>query len=668
MAGMFFDDSRPDRKKRSMRGVSRMPSLAASPIPEAKPYTLLTDADLRTDRTLVLDTESYINYFLAAFKCTTTGRALFFEDSPDAWLDRQKLAYVLNRFKLIGFNSINYDMPILQLAIKGARAEAINEASWQIINTGMRAYDVQREFNLPHFRANHVDLIEVAPIQASLKIYGGRIHCPRMQDLPFSPKLRLTQEQSIIVRDYCVNDLDVTHLLADHLAPQLALREILGEEYGMDLRSKSDAQIAEYVIGSELDKLHSFGWQKVKKATIEPGWQFFYKVPDFMAFKTPQLQAVLQVVRGAAFTVGNAGKADIPEAVESLRIELGGCVYRMGGGGLHSSEKAAAHVATATTLLIDRDVASYYPAIILNQGLYPSHLGPDFLKVYQSIVTRRLGAKLDKNKTMSEGLKITINGTFGKLGNFFSKLYAPDLLMQVTISGQLCLLMLIEAIELADIPVISANTDGVVIKCPVDRYKDLEVAVMMWEDLTGFVTEETRYRGLFCRDVNNYIAVKYKFDEAKQIWLDEIEGCKTKGVYSEKGSALNSVLSKNPECHIISEAIQAFLAHATPLAETIRRCKDVRKFVSVRTVKGGAEKNGVYLGKAIRWYYAQGERGTINYVLTGNTVPKSEGARPLMELPDCLPHDLDLDYYIAQANEGLYDVGYFKRPEVARLL
>ena len=657
---MFFFDSRPDRKKRDPEAkAQRIAALQASPVPPAKPYVLLPHHELNMqDRTLVFDCESFPNYFLVSFKCLETSKVMFFEDSPEAWIDTALLAFVMHRFRIVGFNSEAFDVPLMQLAMQGEHAPKLHEIAMLIIRDGMSEWDIRREFKLKQLTLNHIDLIDVAPLEASLKIYAGRLHCNRMQDLPFDPGTELTKAQAEIVRDYNINDLDNTALLFNHLKPQIELREHLGNEYDQDLRSKSDAQIAEAIIGSELDKLRSFGWEHsgTKKVAIEPGWQFRYRVPDFLTFKTPQLQAALATVAAATFIVGNGGYADVPAAVEALKIGLGGCIYRMGGGGLHTSEKAVSHYSTPGTLLIDRDVASYYPAIILNQGLYPSHLGQDFLKVYQTIVTRRLKAKLDKQKTISEALKITINGTFGKLGNFYSRMYSPDLLMQVTMSGQLCLLMLIEMIELAGIPIVSANTDGVVIMCKESRYADLENVILTWEGITGFQTEETRYRSMHCRDVNNYIAVKLDGE------------CKTKGIYSERGSALNSVLSKNPECLIISDALQALFAHNKPLAETIYQCANVRRFVSVRTVKGGAVKDGVYLGKAIRWYYAQGESGAIHYKDSGNKVPKSEGARPLMELPAVFPADLDYTYYIKEAEEALFDLGVKQRPGQAKLL
>jgi DNA polymerase elongation subunit (family B) len=58
-------------------------------------------------------------------------------------------------------------------------------------------------------------------------------------------------------------------------------------------------------------------------------------------------------------------------------------------------------------------------------------------------------------------MKIAANGVFGKLGSPWSILYAPHLMVAVTLTGQLALLMLIERAERMGISVVSANTDGV---------------------------------------------------------------------------------------------------------------------------------------------------------------------------------------------------------------
>lgn len=117
-------------------------------------------------------------------------------------------------------------------------------------------------------------------------------------------------------------------------------------------------------------------------------------------------------------------------------------------------------------------------------------------------------------------------------------------------------------------------------------------------------------------------------------------------------------LSKNPTHTICTKAVIALLEKGTPIKETVRACTDIRDFVVVRTVAGGAHKDNVYLGKAVRFYYATDTRGTINYRKSKNKVPKSDNAKPLMELPDTLPADVDYHWYVKEAYNMLCDLGY----------
>lgn len=606
----------------------------------------------------VYDVESYPNYFCIRFREITTDKDVVISFSRGETLNLDKLRWFVWRYCLVGFNSNVYDIVMLTLALWGLSTDELKAASDKIILQNMRPYQMQKEYGIEIPNLNHMDLIEVAPLEASLKLYGGRLHCDVMQDLPYDPHKDLTEEEKKGVTLYCGHDLTKTKLLLVELAPHIELRQDLGVKYGRDLRSLSDAQVAEAIICIELYKVLGY----YPRAPKESAESCRYVPPDYLQFKTPVLQNALKIICDSVFIVEDTGSITMPEAIKKLHLNIGGSVYKMGIGGLHSQEKEASYKADAETLLIDRDVASYYPAIILNQGLYPKHLGPAFLSVYKTIVDRRLLAKKAGNKKVSEGLKIAINGIFGKLGNMYSAVYSPDLMLQVTLTGQLSLLLLIESIELAGIPVVSGNTDGIVIKCPVSRYETLSQLIQAWETATGFTTEETRYRALYSRDVNNYIGLKEKPDEKPRLFADRM-GCKVKGVYSEVGSAQNSVLSKNPESLVCNDAVMALLAKGTPIEKTIRACTDVRRFLNVRTVKGGATKNGQYLGRAIRWYYAKGESGTINYVTSGNKVPKSEGARPLMVLPHNLPSDLNYEHYIRVSEEMLFDIGYKMRPQ-----
>ncbi len=613
-------------------------------------YNLFTDEELINASmqymltgkhyTLEYDIECYWNYFLIAFYCDKTKRCLYFEMRKGEKLaDVGKLEWVIKNFELVGFNNNGYDNYIAALALGGCSTLELKAATNKIIAMGERGYNILKSFKVKPLKANTVDLIEVAPLFASLKIYGGRLHSERMQDLPFHENHELSEDQIAITRWYCINDLTTTSELKQSLKKELALREQMSMEYGVDLRSKSDAQIAEAVIATELERVTG---SRYYPPTILPGTCYGYKRPNYMSFKTPLMQSVLNLVCSSTFVVSETGNIGLPEVLSNLKITIGNSIYKLGIGGLHSTEKAAAHHSGKHYILVDRDVTSYYPFIILNQGLYPKHIGPQFLTIYRGIVERRLAAKYSGGKATAKSLKIVINGSFGKFGSMYSLLYAPDLLIQTTISGQLSLLMLIEELELNGIEVVSANTDGLVIKCERTMQHIMDDIVKRWEQVTQFETEATPYKLLGSQNVNNYIGVKepgsYKEGE---------ERIKVKGVFAKPG------LSKNPTNEICIDAIEALLCDSVPLDHTIKACTDIRKFINVRTVKGGAYKDGEYLGKAIRWYYSNQTTGTIIYALSGKKVPKSDGAKPCLLLPKEFPSDIDYDWYVAEAEKML---------------
>lgn len=597
--------------------------------------------------TVTMDTECFFDVWAIAFRCVETGRTKIFEQLEDTQLDRAGMAAFLKKYRIISFNGNNYDLPMISLALKGATTQQLKQASDHIIQGGLRSWQFYEHYNcpLPEY-IDHVDLMEVSPgspTKPSLKLYSGRMHSRRMQELPFEHDRRLSADEIDVLRDYHKNDMAVTDDFYHELKPQLELRCFMSDQYGVDLRSKSDAQIAEAVIKVEIERMTG---ERVYKPEIRTG-SFRYKPPAFLRFETERMREVFEIVKNARFTVGSDGVVRMPDEIASLNITIGNSTYTMGIGGLHSNEKSVSHKSDDTYVLKDRDVASYYPNIILLTGLAPRHLGDAFLKVYRSLVTRRLAAKRIGDTNNAESLKTSINGGFGKLGSPYSILYAPNLMIQVTITGQLSLLMLIDRMEAHGFSVVSANTDGFVTK--VDRARDdlFEDLVWNWELETGLETEETIYSALYSRDINNYLA----FTPNGKV--------KLKGAYTPAGRGLKgaSGLKKNPNLEISIEAAVTWLRDGTPVEDTICDCRDVRKFVTVRTVKGGALYKGEYVGKAIRWYYAKGENGCLSYKTNGNTVPRSQGAKPLMLLPDELPGDVDYSFYIREAYAILQDVG-----------
>jgi hypothetical protein len=654
------------------------------------------------------DTECYPNYWL--LKIRPQGGACFtFALGAGERLAPAAVASITTLFQIfttVSFNGNYYDVPMIAAALSGYTPDQLKWLSDQIIVEERKPW----ELGLPEWRpADHIDLIEVLPGAGSQKEFAGRIHYKTMRDLPYEANMYLNGEQIANVDVYCENDLGQIEALFIAAGPLIHIREESSKRYGIDLRSKSDAQMGESIIKLQCEQ--ALG-RKIYKPEIDWNLAFRYEPPDFLAFDTPALQNAFQLVKDSIFTLGGSGSVVMPPQLEGLTIPIGSSVYKIGIGGLHSTEKRLVLRSDETEVIRDADVASYYPTLILNSGKWPPALGPVFRDVYGGLKDERLDAKgrekifkkqgIDTKNPANveahaahcenEGGKVSINGPFGKLGSPFSILFAPQMLIQTTVTGQLALLMLIEWHEVYGIPVVSANTDGIVIKCPRARLEESAYLIKVWEQRTGLEMESGEYAAIYSRDVNNYFAVKSDGE------------VKRKGQYAIAGL----VEKKNPGVEICSDAVADYLSKGTPILYTLASCRDIRKFVTIKKVTGGAvklwgigpmkemkvvnmtatlqgagwakagrkwERAGVitdarsaynscfppqrpeYLGKVIRWYYSSDAPGSIIYNTNGNTVSLSYGAKPCMTLPDEFPVDIDYGWYLANCESILKDIG-----------
>lgn len=599
-------------------------------------------------QTAVSDTECYVNYWSIAFQCVITKRIRLFEKWNDSALDVAGMVKIMRNWRMVTFNGINYDLPMIALAVSGATNGELKQASDTIILADMKPWQFYDHYNvkLPPW-LDHIDIMEVSPgspTKPSLKIYAGRLHYPTMIDLPFPVDSVITKPMRDTMVTYLDNDLGVTRTKYFELKDGIDLRAVMSDEYGVDLRSKSGPQVAETVIKVEVERLTK---KKLYKPDAKPR-TFRYVAPDYIHYETAQLQRMYDIVTTAPFVVNSKLVVEAPPAIESLEITLGTSVYRMGIGGLHSSESKVSHYTDDEYELIDADVASYYPSLILNGNYSPKHIGAVFMKVFRTIYVRRLAAKKAGDKNTAEALKLVLNGLFGKLGSIYSVVYSPDLMIQTTITGQLAILMLIERLWLAGFQVISANTDGFITKVPHELRDEYDAILFDWMCDTLLDLEKTHLKSLHSRDVNGFIAIGA---DGK---------VKRKGPYALAGPGLRGAdgMKKNPNCEITIDAVVDYLKDGTPLEQTIRACRDITKFVTIRTVKGGAlDQHGEYLGKAIRWAYGK-EKGILTYKLSGNAVPRSEGALPMMTLPTEFPDTINYDWYVRESYAILQDMGF----------
>lgn len=600
---------------------------------------------------VVYDVEIYSNVLMLAFKHVTTGKTKVFEiyHDPDTGetldtFDYDQVKEVFDTFEVVGFNTIKFDNPLIAMALAGRTTEEIKLAADMIIVQGKWVSDVEKAFNFKTLKPKReIDLIEVKVGDCSLKTLGGRMHSKRMQDLPIPPEATITRQQLDELRLYCVNDLDTTIDLLKALDGPLKMRRDMMEAYpiGISFMSLSEGQIAEATIKHTAEK--NLG-RRIYKPKLTSNFSFGYEPASWLKFQTPLLQNVFDVVKNATFEVDEKSKIVIPKEILDLDIKIGDLGYTLAVGGLHSTEAHRTLYADDEYIIRDADIGSMYPVCMVVCGIEPQSYQGQFLEVFGDILKQRLQAKKDKNKVLADKLKLLCNSSYGRTGSKYSTFYDAEGMLRVTLTGQLTLLQLIEMFELCGIPVISANTDGVTCRFHRSKIALYDNIIKKFENLTGFEMEVVEYKSIHNASVNSYFAVKPD------------GSIKQKGPYSAPG------LQKNPNGYICSIAVAEFLSKGTPVEDTIRSHTDFRDFVVVRNVTGGAVKGDTYLGKAVRWYYAKGETGIIQYKKNQNKVPLSLGAKPCMTLPDEFPDDVDHDKYLKMTKKILVDIGVLPQP------
>lgn len=526
----------------------------------------------------------------------------------------------------VSFNGNRFDLPIMSGFLSGLEFSRLKRMANAIIVDELQPWHVSRMYNIPELKIDHIDLIEVAPSFVGLKTYGARMHMPWLKDLPFAHDVEsLTEEEFEQVDRYCENDLVTTEELYRRLAGAINLRIQMSKEYDVDLRSKSDTQMAET---SFIKRLNLNRTRAVIPETIR------YEMPSFISFDSPHLQELAQKIQDHEYVLNqNTGHVINPDFL-SQPVLLNKGSYQMGVGGIHSThDKKVCYVASKDFVIADIDAASYYPSIIINCNLIPKNTGQKFIDEYSRIYHRRLEAKKTGDKATNEVLKISLNGTFGKTASRWSPLYSPDLALAITLTGQLTLLSLIEKLESIGAMALSANTDGIAIGASPVTFEQVKKVVKWFEGVTKFEFEYAPYRVLAMKDVNSYFAVKSD------------RSIKTKGIYAEQS------LSKNPNAQVCSDAVGKWLAFGIPFEDTIR-ASSIEGFISARSVTGGGVQGDNYLGKVVRWYqtidrslppitYGPGKK-------EGDKVPKTDGSRACMILPDEIPEDLDFTWYLQE--------------------
>lgn len=511
------------------------------------------------------DIESFKNLFTATFVNVEDEKEkhVFFVGLEKQ--DYSDIKTFLNQeMILIGYNNHSYDDPMLRFLMSYAGDKFPIEAfnlSAKLVNDDYR--DDKKILSLRYPRNvmylwKSVDLMKILAFDKlgiSLKQTAINLKWYRIQDLPFEPTSTIDAKDLEKVLDYNLNDALITKRLYEEITPIRQLRADLSALYNIDMSSASDSKMAnlilENIYSNELKMdIRSIRTMRTPRERVLLG----ECIAKFVKFESPVLKEMLDDV--SMTYVYNYNKYNYRK-----QVYFANCSFSLGVGGLHTEDAPGIFETTPDYVIQDMDVASYYPNLIINNTLYPEHLGPQFIQVLKKITAERLQAKKDKNKVKADGLKITINSIFGKLGSEHFWLYDPKKFLFTTISGQMGLLMLVEGMHMSGIEVISCNTDGVVCRIPRGCLDEYYRVAHAWEKATNLELEFTEYKKYVRRDVNSYITEK------------------ADGSTKEKGAFLKEVdLKKSYHMPIVAKTLHAYFINDIPVKKSLEDCKDIMEF------------------------------------------------------------------------------------------
>lgn len=580
--------------------------------------SLVASGDSRIE---VYDIETIVNFYSYYSLDINTGKEYCFiiHESKN---ELQAFINHLNSVKAhIGFNNLGFDAQVIQYILESCdcwldmSGEEVATLIYKYSQYVIEKSNSKQFLDYPEWKLGipQLDLFKIWHFDnkskmTSLKWVQYMIDYHNIEEMPISHDTKVTEDMIDSIISYNRNDVlstyefykitkgDTNHILYKGI-DKLQLRKDIAKEFGINCRNYNDVKI-----GDEINKVNYIRSLGIKKNDISKPITKNIKLgvfgdyyPKYTKFKTQEFNNFINSI----------SSIELIDKKQEFKFTFNDTTYTIAKGGIHSEDKPRLIVPNENEILLDADIGSQYPNAIRKRRLYPRHLGPTWLKGYTDTIEKRIVAKKaykesrdSKLQAIQEAGKLQLNGGgYGKLGEQYNWQYDPISMYMCTIGNQIEILMLIESLELANIHVISANTDGLV--CLFDRNKIDEYynICKSWEVLVGNSElgqlEYTEYRLLAQSSVNDYIAIK------------------TSGEIKCKGDFLSDFeLHKNKSARIVPLALQAYFKDEIKPGHFIPKCTNIFDFcLGVKSQKGAKfisydpkTGNEIKLQKVNRYY------------------------------------------------------------------
>lgn len=382
------------------------------------------------DTIIFFDVEVYSNLFIVCWKAAGKRTIRMINPTP---MDIESIL----KFKLIGFNNRRYDNHILYARLIGYSNEQLFELSKRIINQSANCF-FSEAYNL-----SYTDIYDFSSKKQSLKKWEIElgIHHQEM-DIPWDQPV--PEELWNKVADYCVNDVEATEAVFNHLKADFTARQILADFANGTVNDTTNSLSTKFIFEGNRNPQSEFNYRDMSLPVGSDryeeykrlfGEDYIFRVfnargtPEYRDYipgeKLPDGWSILpffpkyRFEEGKSYWIKDEDDIGIPIAcLEKEDYEI------IGEGGRVYSEPGM-----YINVLAD-DVASQHPHSAISECLF----GPYYTKRFKEIVDARVAIKhkdFDSAKKMLNGaitkylndeslakdvsnaLKIVINSVYG---------------------------------------------------------------------------------------------------------------------------------------------------------------------------------------------------------------------------------------------------------------
>lgn len=552
---------------------------------------------MNLDLLIPYDIESYPNIFTFTGYDRTGRQLIQFESSwrkNNLGLLVEWLRHWANMdYTLVGFNNIGYDYPVIHGLTTGdtpANHEALYAVSQRIIST---PWEQRFSNQVPAWKQNirQCDLFKIHHFdndakRTSLKQVEFVMRMNNIEDLPYEPghPIPETDEAAGLLLDYNGHDVIATNDFLESSMGALKLRTKLGEKYGKDFTNHNDTKIGAdiFTMGMQKAGVECFTPDRKPRGTHRDQINLGQVIFPYIQFERPEFQEVIEFLRNSTIRE-TKGALNMSAVVDGFSFDFG-------LGGIHGSVESQSHYSDDQYVVMDADVASYYPNLAIKNRVYPEHLSTAFCDVYESLYEQRKQYSKKTHPHENKALKLALNGVYGKSNSVYSPFYDPLYTMTITVNGQLLLCLLAEKLmQIPELQMIQVNTDGLTVKYPRKYQQHYDAVCDWWQQLTCLELEFVEYARMHIRDVNNYIAVP-------QDGSPKFKGAYVHaGAHEPKGEL---DWHQNHSALVVKKAAATAILDGTPVREFILNHTDPLDFMLLAKV---GRKDSLVLQADIKW-------------------------------------------------------------------